>query len=201
MSDDPDYRTDADEDEWIRQQVAAERIARHEAAQEESRAWAAEHAETTDELAARLLLLASLEGAVAQSIKRTKQLLSARMTLGDLKRPRISDVAAGTVSYANGPSSVTVTDPAALAEWVEEHYATEIELVLTVRPAFLERILEASKAAGAPAGPGGELDLPGVSVRDGMPRIVARPDKAHAAELWLAARANPLRLITSQERT
>jgi hypothetical protein len=200
MSSDPDWQTDSDAEEIARQTVAAERMAKAEAAQQQSKAWAAEHGETADELALRLLLLSSLEGAVAQSIKRTRELLTARLTIGDLKRPEINGMPAGSVTYAHGSRSVTVTDPAALAEWVLDHYASEVELITTVREAFLARIIEATKAAGEPCGPGGELGLPGLSVRDGMPRISARPDRAHAAELWLAARSNPLRLITSMER-
>lgn len=201
MSNDPDWLTDADQEELARQAVAAELVAKREAAQQQSKAWAAERGESADELASRLLLLSALEGAVAQSIKRTKELLTARMTVGDLKRPRIGGAVAGSVTYANGAQSVTVTDEAALTAWIEEHYTTELELLVRVRPAFLEQIKEATKAAGEPAAPGGELGVPGVSVREGMPRIVARPDRAHAAELWLAARANPLRLITSMEPT
>lgn len=200
MSSDPDWQTDADAEEWAREQVAAERVAKHTARQEQSTARATAREETADELAIRLLLLASLEGAVAQSIRDTKDLLAARMTAGDMKRPRLGDLAAGTVTYANGPVTVTVDDEAALTEWVLQHYTTEIELITRVRPAFMSRILEATKAAGQPAGPGGELDIPGLSVRSGTPRVVARPDRAHAAELWLRARANPLSLITSQER-
>lgn len=200
MSSDPDWLSDADEEELIRQRVYEERVAKHTAGQEQSRAWAAERMESADELAMRLLLLAALEGAVAQSIKRTKEILGARMTVGDLKRPEINGMPAGAVTYAHGSRSVTVTDPAALAEWVLDNYPTEVELVTTVRQSFLDQIIEATKRAGEPAGPGGELGLPGVSVRDGMPRLSARPDRARMPELWLEARANPLRLITSMEQ-
>lgn len=199
MSDDPDWLSDADQEELLRQQMYEERVAKAEAKRQRELAAGTAQAESADELSLRLLLLAALEGAVAQSIKRTKELLGGRLTLGDLKRPRIGNVSAGSVTYANGPASVNVTNEAELTAWVEQNYTTEIELITRIRPAFLEQIIEATRKAGEPCAPGGELDVPGLSVRDGRPRIVARPDRAHASELWLAARADPLRLISAQE--
>jgi hypothetical protein len=200
MSSAEDARSDADQEEWARQQVAEERRQRAEARRQQELAAGVAQAENADELATRLLLLSALEGAVAESISRTKELLAGRMTVGDLKRPRIGSAPAGSVTYANGSISASVADMPALVAWVERNYTTELELVVGVRPAFLTAILDASKEAGEPCAPDGTLDVPGVSVRRGNPRIVARPDKAHAAELWLEARANPLRLITAQER-
>lgn len=196
-----DRLSDADYEDLARQRVAEERAAKVRARDEQREAKAEAYAESADELAIRLLLLSSLEGAVAESFSRAKELLAGRMTLGDMKRPQIAGRAAGSVTYANGSTYVTVTDPAALTAWVEEHYTTELELVTSVRPAFLTAILEATKAAGEPCAPDGTLGVPGLSVRSGAPRIVVRPDKARAADLWLEARANPLRLITSQEPT
>jgi len=192
--------SDADLEELARQRVYAERVAHANARREQELAAGIAQAEDADELSARLLLLSALEGAVAESISRTKELLAGRMTVGDLKRPRIAGAVAGSVTYANGSISASVADMPALVAWVERNYTTELELVTAVRPAFLTAILTASKEAGEPCAPDGTLDVPGVSVRRGSPRIVARPDKARAAELWLEARANPLRLITAQER-
>lgn len=192
--------SDADLEELARQRVYAERVASANARREQELAAGIAQAEDADELSARLLLLSALEGAVAESISRTKELLAGRMTVGDLKRPRIAGAVAGSVTYANGSISASVADMPALVAWVERNYTTELELVTSVRPSFLKAILDASKEAGEPCAPDGTLDVPGVSVRRGSPRIVARPDKARAAELWLEARANPLRLITAQER-
>lgn len=196
-----DRLSDADYADLARQRVYEERVARSDAKRAQINAKAEAYAESADELAARLLLLSALEGAVAESISTTKELLAGRMTLGDMKRPQIAGAVAGSVTYANGSVGVTVTNPAALTAWVEEHYTTELELTTTVRPAFLAAILEATKRAGEPCAPDGTLGVPGLSVRTGKPRIVARPDRARASELWLEARANPLRLITSQEPT
>jgi hypothetical protein len=192
--------SDADLEELARQRVYAERVAHANARREQELAAGIAQAEDADELALRALLLSALIGAAQESLSLTKELLSARMTVGDLKRPRIGSAPAGRVSYANGSISASVSDMPALVAWVERNYTTELELVTAVRPAFLTAILTASKEAGEPCMPDGTLDVPGVSVRRGNPRIVARPDKARAAELWLEARANPLRLITAQER-
>lgn len=200
MSDDPDWRSDSDEEEWARQAVYEERVANKAAKDERIRAQDVTRTLDADELARRLLLLASLESAVAEAVARTKEALAHRMSPGDLKRPQIAGRPAGSVSYSAGAPRVTVTDPAALLAYVEQHYTTELELTTTIRESFLSAILEATKAAGEPCAPDGTLGVPGLSVLAGMPRITARPDKARAGELWAEARANPLRLITSQEQ-
>jgi hypothetical protein len=194
-----DY-TAADVEELARQRVNTERATAADARREQEFTAAAAHSESVDELAVRLLLLKSLEGAVAESISRTKELLTGRMSVGDMKRPRIGDGPAGSVTYTSGSLSASVTDVAAFTAWVEQFYTTELELVVSVRPAFTTAVLEASKTAGQPMAPDGELDVPGITVRRGAPYVMARPDKARAAELWLEARANPLRLITAQEQ-
>lgn len=77
-------------------------------------------------------------------------------------------VASVTVSKGG---RVTVTSEPRLVDWVCEHYPTEAEEVVRVRPAFLEQIKKSSEAAGEPCGPGGELDIPGISVGEPYPMV------------------------------
>lgn len=79
--------------------------------------------------------------------------------------------------------TVTV-DADLLLSFVRERYPTEV--VEVVRPAFIERVREMTKAAKTPCGPGGEVDLPGVtfSLEPKSPSIRAKPagkDRAAAA--------------------
>lgn len=87
--------------------------------------------------------------------------------------------------------AITVSvDDAQLLPWVREHYPTET--VEVVRPAFVEKVRVTSREAGSPCGPGGEVDVPGVSVGWTVkaPTIKAKPEgKARAAaslDEWLA---------------
>jgi hypothetical protein len=69
-----------------------------------------------------------------------------------------------------------------LLPWVQANYPTEIQQA--VRPAFVEKVREMTRAAKAPCGPGGEADVPGVvfSMEAKAPRITARqPGKDRAA--------------------
>lgn len=81
--------------------------------------------------------------------------------------------------------ALTVTvDEDRLLPWVREHYPTE--LVETVRPAFVEKIRATSREAETPCGPGGELDVPGVSV-DYVPKSPAIRAKPAGKERAKAA--------------
>jgi hypothetical protein len=153
---------------------------------------------TTDELAQQALLLAALAKVVGQARDRVKQQLEQQMTIGDLKRPTISGVKAGSVTYSVGKTQVTIADGTAFTAWVEQNYVTELELITRVRPAFQDKVLEWSKVAGQPMGPGGELDVPGVVFRQSDPTLIVRPSTENAAELWAAARDQAIALAQPQ---
>jgi hypothetical protein len=63
-----------------------------------------------------------------------------------------------------------------LLPFVKTHYPTEVQE--TVRPAFVEKVKAMTREVKAPCGPGGELEIPGVSwsieTAKG-PRITAKP--------------------------
>lgn len=106
----------------------------------------------------------------------------------------------GMVSRSAPGKNVAVTDPEALLAWAKEHYPGEVEPVLDIvgteeqvkaalyehedsrhlvrlgerlKPSLRATVVEASAAYGAPAGPGGELDVPGVSVTASAPGRVS----------------------------
>lgn len=90
--------------------------------------------------------------------------------------PRLPD---GTeLACFNVPADAeTVTvDETLLLPFVKANYPTEIQEV--VRPAFIERVKDMTRQAKQPCGPGGEVDLPGVtfSLEPAKgPRITAKP--------------------------
>lgn len=84
---------------------------------------------------------------------------------------------------------VTVSHEQNLVDWVTEHYPTEVEEVLRVRPAFLKLLKDTSEAAGEPCGPGGELDIPGLTVGDPYPMVRAATGGTELVErLWQEGR-------------
>lgn len=80
-----------------------------------------------------------------------------------------------TVSVAKGRTTAKVTDEDRFARWVNDHYPSEVEHKPVVRGSFVNAVLEQSKKAGEPCGPGGELDVPGIEVGAGDPYVTIRP--------------------------
>ena len=70
-----------------------------------------------------------------------------------------------------------VVDPHAFRSWVLLNYPTETDV--TVRPAFRDMVLNASRKAGFPISPNGEPDIPGIATRTGFktaPTVTVKPD-------------------------
>lgn len=93
------------------------------------------------------------------------------------------------IACFNVPADAETVDvePVQILAWVKKHYPTEV--METVRPAFIDRIRASSKEAGQPCGPGGELDIPGVTywLKPGSPRITAKPAGKERARLAVEA--------------
>jgi hypothetical protein len=70
----------------------------------------------------------------------------------------------------------SVLNPGAFTRWVAENYPTEVET--SVRPAFRDAVLNASRKAGFPISPNGEPDVPGITVNQTTAAAVVtvRPD-------------------------
>jgi hypothetical protein len=95
------------------------------------------------------------------------------------------------VSYSVAGLRAVVSDEKAFIAWVLRRYPTEADMPVIVRPAFTAQVLEVSKAAGVPLGPGGESeeDAPPVRMVNTSGVISARPDKERSAQLWAEIRA------------
>jgi hypothetical protein len=147
-------------------------------------------------LARQLLLLGALE----RRVKDGKAAVSAALKKAGLEpgttlRPLLADDRpAGNVQYTVPGTKALVADEKAFADWVQATYPANVELVVTVRPAFADVILALSQDAGQPVGPGGEVGdhaPAGIRVGQTPPQIRAVPDRARAAELWAAIRSDP----------
>lgn len=112
----------------------------------------------------------------------------------------------GAVSKTNPEKTAGVGDQAAFLDWVKATYPDdvdwdmdivgpddEVKAVLyqhakhlvklreVVKPAFRAKVLEASNAAKEPAGPGGELDVPGIIMSAAASSAVTFRPSAEAA--------------------
>ena len=77
----------------------------------------------------------------------------------------------GRASYSFGNAEFKATDMDALAEFVAEHYPTEVETVTSVNAAFLKRLLGELKNVGGTAVDGNGLPVPGVTLVAGKPSL------------------------------
>lgn len=142
-------------------------------------------------LAVQAVALRLLADKVAERANRIRQELADALDVGDRKTAALdTGQAVGQIIYAKASWTAKVIDSCALAEWVNTHYPSEVQLVPTVRPAFLAAILAASKQACLPMAPDGTLDVPGITVTKGDPYITIKPDKAAEPALIEALRAN-----------
>lgn len=145
-------------------------------------------AELAEEAVAYRLLADAL---YARSKDLSNRAAAAMKTRGTLY-PRLPD---GTELGAfNVPADAETVDidEFLLLPFVKQHYPTEV--MAAIRPAFLDVIRACTKKAGQPCGPGGELDLPGVTfwLKPGSPRITSKPagkERATAALDAVLARA------------
>jgi hypothetical protein len=145
-----------------------------------------------DELARRLLLLASLKGRVEGAIADTRTSLRKLTRPGTSVKPRLADGGpAGVVSYTVAGIKAQVADEEAFTAWVLKRYPTEATMAVSVREAFRARVLEVSEAAGVALGPGGEAaeDAPPVRMVNTAGTVRALPDKNRTSELWAEIRA------------
>ena len=137
-----------------------------------------------------------------------------RLTITD---PFNDDVKIGTVSKTDPVDTAEIADPAAFRDWMATNYPENVrhqrhitgpmdevirvlaehaphllsERSVEVRPWAADEVLRKSAAAGQAVGPGGELDVPGVTVQKGKPTLQVRPNaKAEQVidELWASGR-------------
>ncbi|HEX6443934.1 MAG TPA: hypothetical protein VF053_02520 [Streptosporangiales bacterium] len=126
------------------------------------------------ELAARLAVLAALREQVDAAESVTRERLAAAMKAGDRVTAIVGDVGVGSATLTRPTRYAKVTREDLLTAWVAARYPDEVETRTQVRPSFLRAILADSKDAGRPC-VRGELDVPGVTVSVGQPRLQHRP--------------------------
>lgn len=148
------------------------------------------------DLARQLLLLGALETKVkAAKATVADALRDAGFDPGTTLRPLLDDgQPAGSVQHTVPKPKAIVHDPDAFAVWVQSNYPRNVDMVVTVRPAFTDAVLQMSAAAGQPCGPGGEIDdqaPAGIKVGTSAPQVRAVPDRNRAAELWAEIRRDP----------
>ena len=154
----------------------------------------------TADLARQLILLGALERRVKDAkVEVADALRRSGFPPGTTIRPLLADQKpAGNVQHTVPAAKAVVVDEAAFAAWCQATYPANVELAVTVRPAFTDVILTLSAAAEEPCGPGGEVGAhapPGIRVGHSAPQIRAVPDRTRAAELWAEIRADPDALL------
>lgn len=129
----------------------------------------------------------------------------------------------GTVSMSDPKPTARISDRGAFTAWAEQSYPDDVEWdfeivgtheqvaallyehapelvkrVAKVTPRLLKTVLEGSSQFGDPVGPSGELDIPGVVVETGQPRVSCLPaDGALPAVYQLMRDRLPLELLAA----
>jgi hypothetical protein len=119
---------------------------------------------------------------VADEIKKVgdaaKADLLAIMEDGGTERIRVTDDQGedfGTVTRSPGRTLARIIDPEAFLIWVEQRYPDQI--VRSVNPAFVDRLLAGAVRRGDPVDEQGE-EMPGVQIGVGQAYLTVRPTPA-----------------------
>lgn len=142
-------------------------------------------------LAFQLAVLAVLLDRVRRAQIDTKALLDAELTTGERLVPTDGDSKLAAVQKVKAAVHVAIVDEDKLAQWVAEHYPTEVEIKPVLRPAFKTALITASRKAGEPCTPDGTLDVPGIAVTQGSGyvRVTLTDEAAEVVErLWQQGR-------------
>lgn len=122
-----------------------------------------------DRLSLRAALLQKLQDRVAKELKSARKELETALGNEGRRLLAVDSYRLGTASVTKKRARVMATD--ALLDWVQSRYPDDVsEEVITTRTLsdqFIAAVKRASESAGEPCGPGGELDIPGVSLVDG----------------------------------
>lgn len=129
------------------------------------------------------------------------------------------------VSVSDPDPKPRVADERAFAQWAEKTYPDDVEWdfaivgtheqvaavlyehapelvkrIAKVTPHLRARVLEDSLDAGCPRGPGGEADVPGVVMDEGVPRLTCVPVKGALPVVYQLMRERlPLELLADPE--
>lgn len=175
----------------------------------------------TDDNLLRLATLAVVSGATRQlyndAHSNTTMEAGSKVTV----RSPIDGARIGTVSMSDPDPKARIADERAFAEWAETTYPDDVEWdfqvigtheqvatvlyehaphlvkrIAKVTPHLKKRVLEDSNYTGVVVGPGGEADVPGVVMDQGVPSLRVSPAKdALPAVLQLVRERLPLELL------
>jgi hypothetical protein len=178
---------------------------------------------TTRDLALRALVVKHIADITAAAIKQHRTELAGEMTNGDrinVTDPTSPDVDLGHVLRTKPRGNVLVTDRDAFVKWMGVNYPDRVQVVITLpqrnlgeaievlyqhAPHLIEEtptvlswaeneVLVCTERAKEPCGPGGELDIPGVTYeppRPGAITIKLSEDAPAAIErMWRQGRIN-----------
>jgi hypothetical protein len=158
---------------------------------------------TNNELALNVAALKVLSDYALNAYGQAREEIGATMGRGDRVQVRspLDDVKIGPVWKTDPKPHAEVTDARALLEWMQELYpekvgsayevsGTEAEVIdalfkfaphllrktTAIKPEALRELRANSVALGQPVGPGGETDVPGLTVRTPPPVVQCKPD-------------------------
>lgn len=178
---------------------------------------------TSRDLALRALVVKHLADVTGAAIKQHRAELAGEMTNGDrinVTDPASPDVDLGHVLRTKPKGNALIIDRAAFVKWMSVNYPDRVQVVIdlpqrnlgeavevlyqhaphlleetpTVLPWAENEVLACTERAKEPCGPGGELDIPGVTYEPPRPGAITIKLSADAPEaierMWLEGRIN-----------
>lgn len=158
---------------------------------------------STEDLALRVAALKVVADTARDAYNQARADAAAVMQRGDrlMGRSPLDGAKIGAVTKTDPKPVCRITDESALTDWVVEHYPNHVEFdfdvigsdqevksvlfehaphllrrTRTISPDLLRQLREDSTALGAPVGPGGEADVPGLVVEIPEGTVSCRPD-------------------------
>lgn len=176
---------------------------------------------STNDLVLRTAALKAISDYTTKAYNAARAEVAGVLGRGDRKMARspLDDTKLGAVYVTDPKPQCLVTDEAELTEWMAEHYPAAIEsgyeiagseaevvavlfehaphLLRRIRRVDSEQLRELranSIALGAPIGPGGEADVPGIEVHTPDGVVTCKPDAAAIHAVVALFRAGRLEL-------
>lgn len=158
---------------------------------------------STEDLALRVAALKIVADMSRDAYNQARATAAAAMQCGDrlMGRSPLDGAKIGAVTKTDPKPVCRITDQSALTDWVAEHYPNHVEFdfdvigsdqevksvlfehaphllrrTRTIAADLLRQLREDSAAIGAPVGPGGEADIPGLVVETPEGTVSCRPD-------------------------
>lgn len=139
--------------------------------------------------AARVAIVAALRAKVAEAYDKSRDEMSDQMDPGSRWPANLGGGALGDVIMTRGATRAKVTDEDTFTRWVAENHPTEI--VQSVRPAYLSKVLADAKRFGAAVDSTSGEFIPGVEMETGKSYVtvkLAEDASQVIADNWDSAR-------------